>query len=76
LAFSRIDRLVFAGIYALAPDIRDALKIVKPETVLRWHRAGFRAYWRWKSRLRGGRPSTPAEIRDLIREMSIANPLL
>jgi hypothetical protein len=60
---------------ALAPNILDALKIVKPETVLRWHRAGFRAYWRWKSRPRGGRPSTPAEIRDLIREMSIANPL-
>jgi hypothetical protein len=44
--------------------------------VLRWHRGGFRAYWRWKSRPRGGRPSTPAEIRDLIREISIANPLL
>jgi hypothetical protein len=40
LAFSNIDRLVFAGMYALAPDILDALKIVKPETVLRWHRAG------------------------------------
>jgi transposase InsO family protein len=75
LAFSSIDRLVFAGMYALAPNILDALKIVKPETVLRWHRAGFRAYWRWKSRPRGGRPSTPAEIRDFIREMSIANPL-
>jgi len=75
LAFSSIDRLVFAGMYALAPNILDALKIVKPETVLRWHRAGFRAYWRWKSRPRGGRPSTPAEIRDLIREISIANPL-
>ena len=42
LAFSNIDRLVFAGMYALAPNILDALKIVKPETVLRWHRAGFR----------------------------------
>src|SRR6478672_8557210 len=49
--------------------------IVKPETVIRWHRAGFRAYWRWKSRLRGGRPKTPLEIRHLIREMSLANPL-
>jgi hypothetical protein len=76
LAFSNLDRLVFAGMYALAPNILDALKIVKPETVLRWHRAGFRAYGRWKSRPRGGRPSTPAEIRDLIREISIANPLL
>src|SRR3984893_3694125 len=75
LAFSRLDRLVSAGMYSLAPNSLDALKIVKPETVLRWHRAGFRAYWRWKSRPRGGRPSTPAEIRDLIREMSIANPL-
>jgi hypothetical protein len=42
----------------------DALKIVRPETVIRWHRAGFRAYWRWKSRPRGGRPKTPLEIRD------------
>jgi hypothetical protein len=75
VAFSRIDRVVFAGMYALAPNILDALKIVKPETVLRWHRAGFRVYRRWKSRPRGGRPSIPVEIRDLIREMSIANPL-
>ena len=43
--------------------------------MIRWHRAGFRAYWRWKSRPRGGRPTTPADIRQLIREMSIANPL-
>src|SRR5882672_12603585 len=47
---------------------------LKPETVLRWHRAGFRAYWRWKSRAHGGRPKTPLEIRQLIRDMSIANP--
>jgi len=44
-------------------------------TVIRWHRVGFRAYWRWKSRSRGGRPKTPLEIRQLIRDMSIANPL-
>ena len=53
----------------------DALAIVKPETVIRWHRAGFRAYWRWKSRPRGGRPKTLLGIRHLIREMSLANPL-
>jgi hypothetical protein len=76
LAFSSIDRLVFAGMYALAPNILDALKIVKPETMLRWHRAGFRAYWRWKARSRGGRPSIPAEIRDLICKMSIAKSAL
>jgi hypothetical protein len=70
-----IDRLVFAGLYRLVPGMLDALAIVKPETVIRWHRAGFRAYWRWKSRPRGGRPKTPLEIRHLIREMSLANPL-
>src|SRR5438477_12233098 len=73
--FSSIDRLVFAGLYRLAPGVLDALKIVKPETVIRWHGAGFRAYWRWKSRPRNGRPKTPADIRQLIRDMSAANPL-
>jgi hypothetical protein len=68
LTFSSIDRLVFAGLYRLAPGVLDALKIVKPETVIRWHRAGFRAYWRWKSKPQGGRPRTPVEIRHLIRE--------
>src|ERR1700722_896094 len=75
LGFTSIDRLVFAGLYRLAPGVLDALKIVRPETVIRWHRAGFRAYWRWKSRPRGGRPRTPHEIRQLIRDMSIANSL-
>jgi hypothetical protein len=75
LTFTSIDRLVFAGLYRLAPGMLDALKIVRPETVIRWHRAGFRAYWRGKSRPRGGRPKTPLEIRDLIREISLANPL-
>src|SRR6185436_17511105 len=63
LIFSSIDRLVFAGLYRLAPGMLDALTIVKPETVIRWHRAGFRAYWRWKSRPRGGQSKTPLEIR-------------
>jgi hypothetical protein len=75
LTFSSIDRLVFAGLYRLAPGVLDALKIVRPETVIRWHRTGFRAYWRWKSRPRGGRPKTPLEIRQLVREISLANPL-
>ena len=75
VVLSGFDRIVFAGLYAVAPTILDALQIVKPDTVIGWHRAGFRAYWRWRSRSRGGRPSTPAEIRKLIREMSIADPL-
>ena len=68
LAFGNIDRLVFAGLYRVAPGVLDALRILKPQTVIRWHRAGFRTYWRWKSRSRGGRPKTPADIRQLIRE--------
>jgi hypothetical protein len=75
LAFGNVDRLVFAGLYRVAPGVLDALKILKPQTVIRWHRAGFRAYWRWKSRPRGGRPKTLADIRQLIRDMSVANPL-
>src|ERR1700726_4946303 len=75
LTFTSIDRLVFAGLYRMAPGVPAALKVVRPETVIRWHRAGFRAYWRWKSRRRNGRPETPLEIRQLIRERSLANPL-
>lgn len=75
LNFSTLDRLIFAGLYRLAPSVLGALAILKPETVIRWHRAGFRSYWRWQSRHRGGRPTVPLEIRELIREMSIANPL-
>src|ERR1700692_1005020 len=59
LHFTSIGRLLFAGLYRLAPSMLDALAIVKPETVIRWHRAGFRAYWRRKSRPRGGRPKNP-----------------
>src|ERR1700694_2138713 len=75
LGFTSIDRLVFAGLYRLSPGVLDALKIVRPETVIRWHHTGYRAYWRWKSRPRGGRPKTLLGIRHLIREMSLANPL-
>src|SRR5436305_13560045 len=69
------DRLVFVCLYRIAPRILDALTIVEPETVIRWHRAGFRSFWRWKSRRRAGRQSVAPEIRRLIREMSLANPL-
>jgi hypothetical protein len=75
LAFVAADRLVLAWICRLFPNARDALAIVRPETVVRWHCAGFRSYWRWKSRRRPGRPAVSGEIRRLIREMSIANPL-
>src|SRR3977135_2657893 len=74
--FRTFGRLVFVGLYRLAPGILDALAIVRPETVVRWHRAGFRSFWRWKSRRRGGRPSGPLEIRRLIRDMSLGQPAL
>jgi hypothetical protein len=67
IAFNNVDRLVFTGLYRLAPSVLDALKILEPETLIRWHRAGFRAYWRWKSRPRGGRPTTAADIRSFAR---------
>jgi hypothetical protein len=74
--FSNVDRLVFATLYGLTPHVLDALKILKPETVIRWHRAGFRAYWRWKSRPRGGRAKgigrhSPTYPRDEHREPAV-----
>ncbi len=73
--FGSIDRVVFAGLYGLAPGVLSALAIVEPETVIRWHRAGFRLYWRWKSGPHDGRPKVPVDVRQLIRSISIANPL-
>ncbi len=69
------DRLLFVWLYRLFPSVLNAVTIVQPETVIRWHRTGFRLYWRWRSRTRGGRPRIPEEIRRLIREMSLANRL-
>src|ERR1700681_3807699 len=57
-----IDRLLFVWLYRLYPSLLDAIIIVQPETVIRWHRHGFRAYWRWKSRHVGGRPGIDAEM--------------
>jgi hypothetical protein len=73
LGLSNADRLGFVWLYRLCPSVVEAVAIIRPETVIRWHRQGFRAFWRWKSRSRGGRPAIPREIRDLIREMSRAN---
>jgi hypothetical protein len=70
-----IDRVLFIWLYRRYPRILDALSIVRPETVVRWHRKGFTGYWRWKSRSAGGRPRIAQEVRDLIRRMSFENPL-
>src|SRR5712671_858545 len=67
------DRWFFVQLYRWFPSILPALMIIRPDTLLRWHRAGFRRYWRWKSRRRGGRPPIEAELRALIRQMSTEN---
>jgi putative transposase len=68
------DRVLWVWISRLWSGWRTALLIVKPETVIAWHRRSFRLYWAWKSRTLRGRPGVPKEARDLIRHMSVANP--
>ena len=69
------DRWFFTQLYRWFPSILQVLTIIRPETLVRWHRAGFRCYWRWKSRSLGGRPQIETDLRVLIRRMSIENPL-
>src|ERR1700716_713242 len=74
-ALKNIDRLLFVWLYRWFPSTLGAVAIVRPETIIRWHRVGFRAYWRWRSRNPVGRPKISAELRALIGEMSRANSL-
>src|SRR6516225_9662532 len=77
LRLKSLDRLLWVWLSRLWSQWRSALLIVKPETVMAWHRRGFRCYWRWKSRQgEPGRPAIDGEVRELIRKMSLANPLL
>jgi hypothetical protein len=69
------DHLFFIQLYRWFPSILKAITIIRPETLLRWHRAGFRRYWRWKSHALGGRPQIDTDLRALIWRMSIENPL-
>src|SRR6266571_1779898 len=69
------DRWFFIQLYRWFPAILEVLTIIRPETLVRWHRAGFRRYWRWKSNSRGGRPQIEIELRALIRQMSTENQL-
>src|ERR1700734_2845389 len=69
------DRWFFIQLHCWFPSILQVLTIIRPETLVRWHRAGFRCYWRWKSRPLGGRPQIDTELRALIRRMSMENPL-
>ena len=74
-ALRKRDRLFWVLLSRLWADWRSALVLVKPDTVVHWHRQGFRLYWRWKSRPRAGRPGVPPAVRSLIRRMALANPL-
>jgi transposase InsO family protein len=69
------DRLFFIQLYRWFPSVLQVITVIRPETLVRWHRAGFRRYWRWKSRSFGGRPQIESELRALIRQMSVENPL-
>src|ERR1035437_7892650 len=69
------DRWFFIQLYRWFPSILQVVTIVQPKTLVRWHRAGSRYYWRWKSRPRGGRPQIETDLRALIRQMSMENPL-
>ncbi len=69
------DRCFLVQLYRWFPSILQVVTIIQPETIVRWHRAGFRFYWRWKSRPRGGRPQIEADLRALIRRMNIEIPL-
>src|SRR5437870_9403935 len=73
--FTNSDRLFFVQLYRWFPSVLKAVAIIRPETLVRWHRAGFRRYWRWKSRSLGGRPQIDADLRALIRRISVDNPL-
>ena len=72
---TRLERCLWVWLSRSWPEWRTALVIVKPETVIAWHRQGFRLFWTLKSRHRTGRPGVPADVRALIRTMSAANSL-
>src|SRR5215470_20193077 len=72
---TEMDRIFWIALSRLWKNWRSSLQVVRPETVVRWHRRGFRLYWAWKSRHGSGRPAVGRDVRDLIRQMSRANPL-
>ena len=74
LRLRRVDRALLVWMTRLWPGLLGMAQVIQPETILRWHRAGFKALWRWKSRKRAGRPKIDRGLRDLIQRMSKENP--
>src|SRR4051795_9500137 len=72
---TNFHRWIFVQLYRLFPSVLQVLHVIRPETLVRWHRAGFCSYWRWKSRNRGGRPQIHRDLRALIMQMTLENPL-
>jgi hypothetical protein len=70
---TRLDRFFWTTLRRLWPRWSDVLVVVRPESVIGWHRAGFHLYWRWRSRPRSGRPKIDSEIRNLIQTMAVDN---
>lgn len=75
MRFSNSERLLFVWLYRPCPNVLRAVSILRPETIVRWHRQGWRAYWRCKSHGTPGRPKIEAHVRELIREISLVNSL-
>jgi len=73
VALTNLDRWLFVASYRVWPGDLGAVQILRPETIVGWRRQGFRAYWRWRSGARPGRPRVPKDARDLIRDISLAN---
>jgi putative transposase len=73
--FSRLDRIIWVWLSRTWTGWRDSLLIVRPETVVRWHRQGWKLYWRWKCRRKTGRPEIDDKVRDLVRRLARENPL-
>ena len=67
--------MFFIQLYRWFPSVLKVITVIRPDTLVRWHRAGFRWYWRWKSHSFGGRPQIDTQLRALIRRMSVENPL-
>ena len=74
LRLCRADRALLIWMTRIWPGLLGMTQVVQPETILRWHRTGFKAFWRWKSRKRAGRPKINRGLRDLIQRMSKENP--